>query len=182
MPVRKPILPAPPVVEWKQKLGYLRSQIQLKIKDEELTLLCGFMAIVGLPGEEDSRRFFYAIKGLLLQQGRESRLPKVLRLLPPDRKKLLRFADVAKAYGDIVGPLSDGKIQVDRVVKVMLEIPDGRPYIQRLYNTGFYHLGAIFHPNTLERARRDMRGLFSGSEGEDGYWERTSDQLNIVDE
>lgn len=156
--------------------------MHLSIAEPEIHLLAGFLALTGLPGDDDTRKVFYALKGLLLQPRRLPRLSQSLQALPADRKKLLHLAEVCRAYGELVGGLSTGNVRVDRVIGVMLEIPDGWAYVRKLKEAGFYHLGGIFHPNTLKRARREMRGLFSGTEGEEGYWHRTSETLNIIDE
>ena len=58
----------------------------------------------------------------------------------------------------------------------MLAIPAPDPYIQHLHSKGLTNLALMFHPNTLERRKKDsaVRGVFSG--GGD-YWEQASDQI-----
>lgn len=77
------------------------------------------------------------------------------------------------------GDLSRARFRPDNIVEAILTLPAPEPYIRHMHAQGLSSFALIFHPNTIERARKDtaLRGLFSGSTE---YWTETADQLNIV--
>lgn len=151
--------------------------------DSDLLYLAALLTIVGPPEDPETVSIFWALKGLLLPAHRVNRLGLALRLIPPQKEEILRLAAAVNAYARITGrsPATD-KVRADQVVTALLEIPAPEGYIRHLHNAGLSHMGAMFHPNTLKRAKKELRGIFSGTGGKDGYWERTEAQLRIINE
>lgn len=109
------------------------------------------------------------------------RLKNLIEKLPPDTDALRRVVTAIRCWRRIVGASAPaGHYRADNVVDVILQIPDIEPYVQHLYDRGFTHLGTVFHPNVLTRAKKEgaLRGVFAGS---NKHWERIRDQLKVVE-
>lgn len=154
------------------------------------------MAEVGPPEDLSASRTFALIQPLLLHPLREQRQDAVgrvrtvsslpflkasLALLPSDRGAVKVLADVMNTWQQITrrDPYTE-KFRPDRVVGVMLQVPDPAQYINRLAGR-LPTLAAIFHPSTLERAKRDaaLRGMFAGNTAQ---WVAQSGQLHILED
>jgi hypothetical protein len=160
---------------------------RIRVADVTIEKLAVLLAEVGPPGAFESTAVYDQVQLLLLKpswsRNKIASLPHLkaaLELLPPKTGALQRVADTVRAYRNITHRnLNTDNFHADRVVEVLLQIPTPEPYIRHLNSRGLTHLAAMFHPNTLERAKKDptLRGLFAGS---NEYWDRTTSQLNIV--
>lgn len=185
----------PVVGEW---VGYLRRHLRhVHIQTSEATIaeLATRLAEIGPPTVEEAREVFEQVRVLLLtpvstrRKGRGGRGMTVMTLpylkdtldkLPPREGVLKQLAATMRMWRNITrrDPTQD-KFRPDRVIETMLQVPSPEQYITHLNSRGLYHLAAMFHPNTLERAKKEtaLRGTFAGSSD---YWDRTASQLNIV--
>lgn len=152
--------------------------------------LAELLAEVGSPGSAEGCDVFEQSALLLLKPtwvraGNRTivtlpHLKATLALLPLKSGALLRVANTVRDWRTITQrDLTTDNFRTDRVVATMLQLPVAAPYIQHLHSRGLSHLAAVFHPNTLERAKHHptLRGLFAGSTE---YWEHTESQLNII--
>jgi len=75
----------------------------------------------------------------------------------------------------------DDLYKTDRVLEVMLQVPDPEPYVRHLKSRGLEHLAAVFHPNTLARAKTEagLRGVFNKT---NEYWNEAKDHITVVEE
>lgn len=182
-------------------VGHLRRHLtraRIKAADAVVQALAERLGEVGGPDDDAAREVFEQVKGLLLRPhflrtrgaaGKErtiSTLPHLkdaLTKLPPNTGALQQVAVTLRLWRSITNrdPHAD-RFKADQVIDTILKLPPNpEAYIRRLSEKGLPHLAAMFHPNTLERAKHDtaLRGLFAGSSA---YWNDTSEALNIVTE
>lgn len=185
----------PTEVAW---LGFLEKHVgrlHVQASSPALKVLAKMLAEVGPPGSLKAQDVFTQIKTLLLTPinistvGRRGEC-RYIRILPcfkdavdkiPNTDALLHIANALRCWRKITG-LEQSKIsRPDQVISVILQVPTPEPYVRHLNARGLPNLQAMFHPNTLARARNEaaLRGVFRGS---NDYWTRTTSQLNIVTE
>lgn len=171
-------------------IGLLKIKLRhthIRVADSVIEQLATLLAEVGPPGSFEGSEVFEQVQQLLLKpswtRNKIASLPHLkaaLALLAVTTGSLQRVADTVRAYRSITNrSLVLDNFHADRVIEIILQIPTPEPYIRHLNSRGLTHFAAMFHPNTLERARKDptLRGLFAGS---NEYWDRTTSQLNIV--
>lgn len=192
--------PAPAVGDATQAawMGHLRrhlTRVHVRVADATVQELASRLAEVGAPESEEAREVFDQIRVLLLTptfkrvkgpKGRTTtlttlpHLKETLKKLPPRRGILIQIAAALRTWRLIThrDPTAD-RFRSDRVIETMLQIPSPEAYIKHLNSRGLPHLAAMFHPNTLARAKNEasLRGLFAGS---NEYWDNSTAQLNIV--
>ena len=173
----------PPVVRWVRHIerGFEAEYMQPPRRGL-LQKMAGVIAIVGQPDNQQARQTYHALIPLFAHRKRRSRWTKAVDLIPADRQRILRITECVRAYNQQIEnktkvELSSAKFKLDRVIKTMMEIPDAGPYIDWCRDEGIYHPGAIFHPNTLDQAKDDLKGVF-------GYAERMEygNQLDDTEE
>lgn len=182
---RIPKKPVGSVREWITKLKFRRqgSYGRKAIQDDQVYLLAGLLALCGPPGDREAQIIFRNLSDFLFHMRRPTtaRIGEALKAIPPDPEKIRRVARALQTWRDITGmDMTRQKYRAPEVIMVTLEIPDPVPYVRHLKDRGLTALNAVYHPNTLRRAKRELRGLFSGTDGTDGYWDRTRDQLDII--
>lgn len=179
-------------------IGSLRKQfhrMHAQVAEETIVMLASRLAEVGPPESAAAREVFDQIQGLLLKplftrrkHGlRNTRttvtiphLQDALDKLPPNTAALRQIASTMRCWRSVTQrDTANDKFRSDHVVDTILQIPTPEPYIRHLLARGLPHLAAMFHPNTLARAKKEptLRGVFAGSAT---YMERTASQLNIV--
>ena len=144
----------------------------------------------GPPDDPAALELFEQVKQLLLtpmrvrgETGKERMqlvgLRASLELLQPRSGSLQAVAAIFRTWRTIMGGRDPGHFRADKVIAVMLQVPDAETYLQHLKARGLEPLGVAFHQNVLERAKKEptLRGLFGGSTD---YWKRTQEQLKIV--
>ena len=164
---------------------------------EDITVLATRLAEVGTPDDPTARNVWEQIQILLLMPrpirrkdslGRTrttmvvAHLHEALEKVPPATGALQQVAAAFQMWRTVTGrDPSQDRFRADRVIDVMRQIPDVEPYLRHLHGRGLAHLAAVFHPNTLARAKREsvLRGTFSGAKD---YWDATLNQLTIVEE
>lgn len=181
-------------------MGHLRrhlTRVRVRVAEATLVELAGLLAEVGAPESSAGRDVFDQVRSLLLTPMRRTSrsaagrtvtvvtlpyLKETIAKLPPRTGALTQIAAALRCYRTITrrDPTTD-RFRPDRVVEVMLQLPTPEPYIRHLLDRGLPHLAAMFHPNTLARAKREtaLRGLFAGT---NDYWTDTSQQLNVITE
>ena len=176
--------PTSSVMSWRHYVVFRLKNHRLikRVKPDDVVRFAGLLALQGPPETLGNFDTFYALTGLLLHEDRINRFRAAMAELPPDLAALTRVASCCRAWTRATGRslASEKTVRVDQVVKVMVQVPAPEPYVRHLHGKGFVALGTMFHPNTLTRTRSELRGVFFGAEGEDGYWAQTQDQLRIV--
>jgi hypothetical protein len=107
-------------------------------------------------------------------------LKSAVSALHSDAKALKHCSTALEAWQRITGRVVTlDRCHVDRVISVMLQVPNPELYVTHLHTRHVVHLAAVWHPNTLLRAQREpaLRGLFAGSTS---YWATTKDKLNML--
>lgn len=183
-----------PTLAW---FGYLRrhlTHVRAKVADATVEELARLLAEVGPPNDPVAVEVFEQVRTILLRPHHSKQrkikreytvitiphLKGALAKLPPKTGALQRIAATLRIWRTVTrDDPSRQNFHADRVVETMLQIPDPEAYIKHLYARGLPALAAMFHPNTLARAKKDtaLRGAFAGS---NEYWDNTADQLNIV--
>lgn len=186
-----------PIAEWSGHLRRHLTRVRARAADATIQELSELLAEVGSPDSQEAREVFDQVRVLLLTPMRRTAraangrtltfvtlpyLKDTIAKLPPRVGALAKIATALRCWRTIThrDPTAD-RFRPDRVVEVMLQLPTPEPYIQHLVSRGLPHLAAMFHPNTLERAKKEtaLRGLFAGT---NDYWNETASQLNIVTE
>lgn len=189
---RVPKRPAPAVRQWET---YVRARLGMKhltnVHDDNVTRIAALLTLMGPPrsarGDLAFRAFsdlLFATRGSSAQYGQVPGLRDALDALPPDPESLIRVVVAVVTFQQIHGSLSDPKrsrFNTRRVIEVMLQLPDPKTYVENLAERGFDHPGAVFHENTLKRARTTMRGVFGRFEGEEDYWSSIETKINLIE-
>ncbi len=177
---------------WLGYLGRHLTRVRATASRDDLMTIAALLAEIGSPDDQRACEVCEQIQALLLTPmespwARKHRkqpialpsLAAALALLQPRSGSLAAVATIFRCWRNVMGRQELGNFRADKVIGVMLQIPEPEQYLQYLKTNGLEPLGVAFHPNVLERAKRSMelRGLFKGS-GE--YWNRTAEQLNIV--
>jgi len=175
-------------------IGFIRRHIKHKHcampAQADLDAIAELLVETGTPDDPAAVELFTQVKDLLLtpmrirtQTGKQTNrivgLRESLALLAPRSGSLAAVAAIFRCWRNIMGRQDPGHFRADKVIGVMLQIPEPEQYLQYLKTNGLEPLGVAFHPNVLERAKKstELRGLFGGSTE---YWKRTAGQLNIV--
>jgi hypothetical protein len=158
---------------WVSKIKMNARRARTKIKLEDAEDFADLLARVGPPGTAAADAIFNEVASVLLRPVRSSargqawstfpRFREAVALIPPSREKLEHLAATIRAWRQITGRLPDrDKFNTERVIQTMLQVPEPEAYVKRLAEQGMTPLGVVFHPNTLDGARRDpgLRGIF----------------------
>jgi hypothetical protein len=186
---RVPKRPTPSVRKWVKNLRMaLKARYIKPPSDAHVLKLAAFCTLVGQPGNDDADAVYWALLALFAHRRRRNRWAKAISEIPPDREKLLRLKRCVDAYRKHIEErtgvsFSNSNFKLDKVVKVMLEIPRPETYVRVCGEQGLYQVSAVFHPNTLRYKRKELRGVFGyGGEGEDDdYLNEVMDKLDVVD-
>lgn len=170
--------------------GHGRGDAHTKIK----RLIAIRLATIGPPSDPEALAVYEQIQMLVLtprriQGARRSTttltykyVKEALDMLPPDPAKLRHVATTMKLWRQITGQnvSTSSKFHADTVIRSMLQISNPEAYIRHLEEQGFNSLAGMFHPNTLERAKRDtsLRGAFDNQDAQ--YWETLKNQVKVV--
>ena len=159
---------------------------------QDLEAVAELLVETGPPDDPAALELFEQVKVLLLTPmrirtgtGKEYRrivgLREALALLTPNTGKLAAVAAAFRCWRNAMGRTDPGNFRADKVIRVMLQIPEPELYLNYLKARGLEPLGVAFHENVLARAKKEpeLRGLFGGSSE---YWKRTADQLRIITE
>lgn len=180
-------------------IGYLRAhctRVHVKVAARDLTALADLLTEVGTPDDAAAQDVYRQVTALLLTpvriRTRDARgrprtqltiphLKDAVAKLPPRAGALAHVASALRCWRAVMGRQDPGRFNAEQVIEVMLQVPAPEPYVAHLKARGFDFLGAMFHPNTLARARKDgaLRGIFQGSPE---YWAATLGQLHVVTE
>lgn len=171
--------------------------VNVRVAADSVGELARRIAEVGSPGDAEARELFERIRPVLLRpvwvkkkylSGKERstasvpHLKESLALLPPEPGALRKVAAAITAWQQVTrrDPMVE-KYNLARVIGAMLSVPDPTLYVTHLHGRGLPTLAAMFHPNTLERARREtaLRGMFAGGSQ---YWQNTMSQLHIIED
>lgn len=186
------VLIEPTTAAWVEVLRHYLRRSRIKVDNNSIEQLAALLAEEGSPDEVAAREVFEEVQQLLLKptwSGNHRHLSatyslphlkEALTKLPLNTGALTRVATTVRAWRTITNrKLNTENFRSERVIEIMLQIPSPEPYIRHLNARGLPHLAAMFHPNTLERAKKEptLRGLFAGS---NTYWDNTASQLNII--
>lgn len=198
MPHRIAKTPGGSVLSWKNQLVLTCSKLHIRVLQLEpekasektdgrvtlgdLIFFAGLLALVGTKKDEEAQVAHNILKYLLLVPQRTPRIRPALEAIPPTRGGVLRIVWAAQAFVRVTGrTLEQDYVKVDQVIKVMAQVSDPEAYVKHVSRqSGLFKLGVIFHPGTLESAKKVLRGAFAAPPGEPSYWERTEGQLNII--
>jgi hypothetical protein len=196
LPAQDVCAPCQNQLQWLGLISRHLLAVRAKLAEDGRRALAARLAEIGSPEDVAAREVWVEMQQFLLAPWRCSRhngngrsyttttLPCVdmaLAIVAPGTQGLLRLAGALRTFRTVTGVTSYGRYHADQVVQAVLEIPDIEAYVRHLKGRGLDSLAAVFHPNTLARARREpaLRGVFAGT---GAYWEATKDQLNIVEE
>lgn len=156
----------------------------------DLEAVAALLVETGPPDDPAALELFEQVKTLLLTpmrvragNGKEYQrlvgLRDALAQLAPKSGSLAMVAAALRCWRNVMGRTNPGHFRPDRVIEVMLQVPEPEVYLKHMKERGLEPLGVAFHPNVLARAKKEpsLRGLFGGSSD---YWKRTADQLNVV--
>ncbi|KKN36940.1 hypothetical protein LCGC14_0768630 [marine sediment metagenome] len=188
--VKKPTLD-PQTVDWLREVNTHLARFHLVVAEPVRRKLAKRLSALGPLTSPDAVDAYNQIRVLLLTPRRHRRdkghaggmkivgLSKALDALPPDAKSLHHVAESMRLWRHITGRSVDQseRFRADTVITSMLQVPSPEAYIRHLHTSGFSSLAGMFHPNTLERRRKDasLRGVFAGSED---YMQHTAAQLD----
>lgn len=175
-------------------LGYVRLHFRrsrVRMADVHLASLARLLAEqIGAPSESDAVESWELIRESLLAPwvgghgGKKFRampgLKDALALMRTEREGLRRVVEAMTVWRRLAGLEARlGSTRPDRIVSVILQIPDPETYVRHLVGRGLTTMSAVFSPGTLDRAKKEsaLRGMWSGSSD---YWKRTSNQLNVI--
>lgn len=153
--------PTPAVESWMRLVHNACRAERMRPALEKVIRLAALLAVAAEePSSQDGQRAFWAFKCLFINGARLPRWDAALQKIPPDRTAVLRVAECCRIFGHFAGPrdLAKGHFALDQVIGVMLELEDPQGYIEHAARSGFLKPGALFHPNTLESARKRLRG------------------------
>jgi hypothetical protein len=179
------------VAQWQ---GYIRRYLKSKharAKKRDIQALAERLASVGFPHDPDALDFWEHLRLLLLtpmvakdRTGKRRMVLKglssSLKQLPPNSQALTQVAAAMRAWRRVMGRGNLGHVDSGKVVANMLSVPEPEAYILHLRERGFTTLSSVFSAGVLERAKEapELRGMWGGS---DDYWQRTADQLNVIE-
>lgn len=129
--------------------------------DEAVVKMAGLLHLVS--DEDEREQCLYAIISVFVgSRGRRTRRwGKIWDKLPPKPETPRRIRDCVHAYNRYCGrEIADERFDLDQVVKTMVQIPDAKAYVSWCANDDLLKATAVFHPNTLELARKRLRGVF----------------------
>lgn len=178
---------------WMPHLLAHGTRMRVNYPRDELEELAERLATIGPPTSLEAQTVYMQLQKLILTplavsvgSGRRDvksfHLRAAVQALPPSATALRQVANALKIWSRVTGRgLVREKLSPATVLQVMLEVPQLEPYVSRLHAQGMSNLRAMFHPSTLEWARKDptLRGMFAGT---DAYWDKTADTLNVVAE
>lgn len=187
-------------------VGYIRrhlTHVHARVADKVITALASRLAEIGTPADAGALQAYELIKMFLLTPRSKSiqsassrsgraciatipRLKEALAVLPKEHGALLQVAATLCLWQEITGRnLIQERFKPDTVLETIFKIPSPAPYIKHLHSRGFSYLAAVFHPNTLERTKKDtsLRGLFSRNSdySTDDYWNSTSERRVVTE-
>lgn len=178
------------VSRWLAHLRLDLTRSHIRVAEKTLVSLAGFLARLGPPDEaaavqvwNDARPVLFAVsytKRAARTVATVPHLAEVLKYLDVSGQGVARIAEGVRTWREVTGrAIGTDRFHAVRVVQVMHQVPAVRPYLEHLKKRGLVHFAAVFHPNTLERARKDasLRGTFSGA---NTYWDNTTQDLHIV--
>lgn len=188
------------VIAWLEVVGKHLARIQGRHGGRSLTIdrrtkrvLAERLALIGAPDNPEAIAVYDQIRLLLLSPKMHRRrnghtilklayIKEALTKLPPRVDAIQHVAESVKLWRRITGRdlSANERFRPDTVIETTLAIPMPEPYIRHLHTKGISALAAIFHPNTLERFKKDpaLRGIFGGDfGGSSEYWARTAEQL-----
>lgn len=183
---------------WIGVINRYLKRSHVRVADDIVAELARRLAELGAPEQPEASNAFSMLQPLLLKPHRERKryefsgtertvstiphLREALESLPKEAGSLRTVVEALRAWQNVTrrDPYVE-KFRKDRVVSVMTQVPNPELYVKHLLGRGLPTLAAMFHPNTLERAKHDtaLRGMFSGS---GGYWAQASAQLHIVED
>lgn len=181
---------------WTGLISRHLTHSRIKVSEHSVSMLAVKLAEIGSPSEPEARELFTQLQVILLKPtwirktnalGRTTQAPTLpglkesLEAIGNTPGALRTVAQALSAWQAATGrDLHTEKFNAARVMGTMLQIPDPARYVAHLLTSRLVPtLAAMFHPNTLERAKRDtaLRGMFAGSSQ---YWDSTSSQLHII--
>ncbi len=183
--------------EWVGLLRRHLARTHLNVPDRHLEALARRLNEVGPVTATEAQDVFAQVCALFLTpsvfrgarraDGRAAKsvrglphLKGALALIPTTNGALTTLAGIVRIWREVTrrDPANE-RFNAERVIETMLQVPNAEAYIRHLHARELSHLAAMFHPNTLERARKDpaLRGMFGGSTE---YWQHTAVDLNII--
>lgn len=161
---RVPKRPPPAVRTWVVLLARNFQAKRCAVpKDGTLEKLAGALVLVSSdPEDEEARKVYWSLCALFAKTERQARWSQATALIPADRERILRISECVRVFQDEFRGISfsRARINLETTIRVMLEIPDARAYVRHCKEGGLNYPGAVFHPNTLRRAKQSLRGVF----------------------
>ena len=176
---RHPLRPSPEILKYAISLKRIRF-LGRPFAQQDLLHLA---ALIVLIPEERREIGFSILTGFLLNKYRMPRLRPALEKIPADPERIEHILDTLLVYREVTGnSIGEGRIRTDLVLGIILQVPDGKIYCEHFHRKGISQMARIFHPATLKSARKELRGLFSGSAGKGGYWDEIKGAVKTIDD
>lgn len=163
---------------WVGKIKLQANRARVKLDRWAVEDFADMLSLLGC-GTPEANETFAAVTSVLLRPVTVRERGKTFTSFPKfresvdlllSREKLLHVAVALRTWRSVTGrDVGRDRFSPDRVIETMLSVDDPEPYVRQLHGRGLSHLAAVFHPNTLERARKDpaLRGVFwDGSRGD----------------
>lgn len=179
MPERNPKKPPKPVQTLISRLSAsLESYYVTPTSDDALVRMA---ALIAYHGED----LYGPLVKLFGDHRRKDKWGKTLDLLCRNPDKLDRVVEAVQSYEHFDGrELTRERFQLDQVVEVMLEIPAGgmEMYVSQTMADGLDRPTAIWHPNTLEYRKGQMKSVFGYEQDRDSdYMDEIDDNVEVVE-
>lgn len=170
----------PDVAAWERLVRTRARRAHVTPRDADVRGFAEVLAQVGKPGDAEAVQVFEAVAAVVMRPVRKTRRGQQYTVYPGFREALAKIprgdpgrvrhvALAIESWRRITGrdPAAE-RCRPDVVVETALAVPNPEAYVRHLAARGLDALAAVYHPNTLRRARGELRGMFwDGARGGD---------------
>lgn len=150
--------PAPIVRQWFRYVAMHVKQSRIRVARDVQIKFAAYMALLGPPDNFQASQAFWWIQPLFFHKDRGPRWSSALEVIPPTAEVMQRVVECCRVVAPCFKNIKNDRFQLDKVVAVMVQIPDPAFYVDRCVKAGIVNVGAIFHQNTFDHARKRVRG------------------------
>lgn len=173
----------PAVAAWCKVIRNAVKMLRLNVSEHLVVRLAAHLALVGSPNDAEAQRVFWALKALFLVETRTHQWERALAVVPATKEGVQKIALCFQEYANVAGTLKwdSAKFDLVQVIRVMLEIPDPRAYIQHAARSDFLEPRALFHPSTFAAIKDRLRGSMGTlSRDREQHQETISQYIKVI--